>query len=226
MIDLHVNKVYPFLNTPAGADSRPSCMVLPIKQVQSKINVFRNDADFDWMYPEHIQLMSEKHWTPLSVAGKAAEFLAVPGSRILDIGSGIGKFCLTAAYHHSKAEFYGVEQRTELVQHAQICKEYAQLSNVYFIHANVTQLNFKEFDHFYFYNAFYENIDQDNRIDDNIETSYSLYAYYTHYLFMTLEGMAPGTRLVTYQCFEYDVPPCYRLVKSAFNNLLQMWIKT
>jgi len=49
--------------------------------------------------------MSLKQWTPLAIARKAAEFLAEPGSKVLDIGSGIGKFCLTGAFFNPEATF-------------------------------------------------------------------------------------------------------------------------
>ncbi|QHS55940.1 class I SAM-dependent methyltransferase [Mucilaginibacter sp. 14171R-50] len=188
------------------------------------VSLFRNDAEFDWLYPEHIELMSHEHWTPLAIACKAAEFLAVPDAKVLDIGSGIGKFCLAAAYHFPKTFFYGVEQRLELHNYAEDAKEFTQLANVNFIHANVTQINFKEFDHFYFYNSFYENVDQENRIDDTIETSFSLYTYYTRYLLHALTEKPPGTRLVTYQSLEEEVPIGYKLADS-YNVFLKMWIK-
>ena len=38
-------------------------------------------------------------------------------------------------------------------------------------HGNFTQLDFKNFDHFYFYNAFYENLAGTDKIDDSIDYS-------------------------------------------------------
>ncbi|HCN83307.1 MAG TPA: hypothetical protein DIT07_06740, partial [Sphingobacteriaceae bacterium] len=146
-----------------------------LKKDNINASLFRNDEEFDWLYPEHFQLMSVKQWTPLPVARKAAKFLARPGAKILDIGSGIGKFCLAAGYHFPETFFYGVEQRHELICLAEEAKRYTRLSNVNFVYANITQVNFKEFDHFYFYNSFYENIDPVNQIDDTIELSASLY---------------------------------------------------
>jgi len=37
---------------------------------------YMTDAAFDWLYPERIQLLSKRHWTPMGVAKKAAQFLA------------------------------------------------------------------------------------------------------------------------------------------------------
>lgn len=186
---------------------------------------FQTDADFDWLYPEHFQLMSQKQWTPLHIAKTAAGYLNVAGAKILDIGSGIGKFCLTAAHLYPDSNFIGVEQRHELVHYAKIAKNYLRLGNANFIHSNITQVNFKEFDHFYFYNSFYENIDRENAIDDTIETSYSLYDYYTQYLQTVMKDKPPGTRVVTYQSLGEILPDGFKLVESSFFTLLRLWIK-
>ena len=123
------------------------------------------------------------------------------------------------------ALFYGVEQRSELVYQAEEAKGYTQLTNVDFIHANITQVNFKEFDHFYFYNSFHENIDPDHQIDDTIELSEGLYAYYTQYLFKALDGKPSGTRLVTFHISGQEVPAGYKMSGFACDGLMKMWIK-
>ena len=190
-----------------------------------KNTAFNSDNDFDALYPEHIRQLSMKHWTPLNVAIKAANFLAAPQVRILDIGSGAGKFCLVAAYYHSDILFCGVEQRQELVHQAEKIQQKTQISNARFTHANITEINFEEFDHFYYYNSFFENIDLQNAIDDTIEISMNLYRYYIQYLFVALQQKPAGTKLVTFQSLEQEIPPGYKLVGTAYGKLLKMWIK-
>ena len=187
--------------------------------------ILQGDAAFDWLYPEHIEAKSRKHWSPLSVVRQAAQYLAEPDTRVLDIGSGVGKFCLAAAHYYPDTFFYGVEQRHELVLYAEETKNYLQLPNAHFIFANMTQINFDEFDHFYFYNAFYENVDNEDPIDDSIETSYSLYQYYTQYLYTALEQRPAGTRLVTYHSLEEEIPMSYELEEVSCDMMLKMWIK-
>ncbi|WP_184550663.1 methyltransferase domain-containing protein [Mucilaginibacter sp. FT3.2] len=218
--------VYPFSQfPPVYEDQVMPGVTVPLITEHINLSIFRTDTDFDWLYPERLQLISQKQWTPLAIARIAAGFLAEPGSKVLDIGSGIGKFCLTGAFFNPEATFYGVEQRHELYHYAQIAKGYTQLENTCFIHANITQINFKEFDHFYFFNAFYENIDRENAIDDTIETSYSLYTYYTEYLLAALKEVKPGTRLVTYQCLDEVVHINFKLVGASENSFLRMWMK-
>jgi SAM-dependent methyltransferase len=187
---------------------------------------FASDHHFDLLYPRSIQQLSDKHWTPVSVATHAADFLAEEvGSRILDIGSGIGKFCLVAGQRYPDNHFFGVEQRKELIQLAENAKQRTAIENTTFIHGNFTQLDLSRFDHFYFYNSFYENlVDEEYRIDESIDHSLSLYEYYTHYLLKALEGKSSGTRLATYHSYREVVPSGYRLVKS-FDTLLRCWIK-
>jgi hypothetical protein len=224
-VSLHVITAYPYsFFSPEPEANKPGIMV-PFKKRNPMDCFFRNDADFDWLYPEHFQLMSQKQWTPLHIAKRAAEYLNVKGAKILDIGSGIGKFCLTAAHHYPDSHFFGVEQRHELVHYAKITKKYLALENASFINANITQVNFNEFDHFYFYNSFYENIDRENAIDDTIETSYSLYEYYTRYLQSVLKNKPSGTRVVTFQSLGEILPDSYKLVDLSFLTLLRLWVK-
>ena len=188
--------------------------------------IFKSDSDFDRLYPLRIQAKADRHWTPLEVARCAASFL-VPGNgvHVLDIGSGVGKFCLAAAEHKTHALFYGVEQRKDLVDYANACNNKLDLFNVFFIHCNFTQIDFRQFDHFYFYNSFYENLNGTDKIDHSIDHSLPLYNYYNRYLYKQFESKPRGTRIVTYHSLENEMPPNYHLVNTAFNSLLKFWTK-
>src|SRR6185295_16593683 len=82
---------------------------------------FSSDSQFHHLYPVSIQQLAQKHWTPLHIARKASRFLVTEDNvRILDIGSGAGKFCLSAAFYKPRAFYYGIEQRKSLVMHAEV----------------------------------------------------------------------------------------------------------
>jgi SAM-dependent methyltransferase len=197
-----------------------------LEKRQMKEKWISSDDRFNQLYPFSIQVLARKHWTPLTVARKAANFLAADNNaRILDIGSGVGKFCLAAAYAKPNAFYYGVEQRRSLIIEAEIVKKTLQLENVSFIHGNFTQLDFRNYDHFYFFNSFYENLVGTNKIDDTIEYSQELYNYYNRYLFKQLELKPAGTKLVTYHSLEDEVPEGYKLIDAEIDNLLKYWIK-
>ncbi|MBI5373477.1 MAG: class I SAM-dependent methyltransferase [Sphingobacteriales bacterium] len=187
---------------------------------------FSSDEQFNQLYPLPVQALARRHWTPLSVARKAAKFLAAENkTRILDIGSGVGKFCLSASYYYPGALYYGVEQRKSLIGHAETARKTLRADQVSFIHGNFTQLDLKNFDHFYFYNAFYENLTGTDKIDDSIDYSGELYNYYNRYLFRQLEQKPGGTRLATFHSLEEEIPQNYHEVGSEFDNLLKFWIK-
>ena len=190
------------------------------------LECFESDRHFDSLYPKYIQELSAKHWTPLKIAGIAAGYLAEqPNSRILDIGSGVGKFCIAAGSYYRDCHFYGVEQRGQLIDLAENAKEIAETANVSFIHGNFTQLDLDQYDHFYFYNSFYENlVDDDLHIDESIDHSVDLYEEYTDHLYRVLEQRPVGTRLTTYHNYREVVADSYYLV-GTYNNLLRFWVK-
>jgi len=189
-------------------------------------NWFSSDIQFHLLYPPSIQQLARRHWTPLNVTQQVAEFLVPKGGvRVLDIGSGVGKFCLGAAYYKPEALFYGVEQRMNLILHANAAKRKLGLANVSFIQGNFTELSFKRYDHFYFYNSFYENVKGTPKIDYNVSFSETLFNYYNRQLFRKLAEMPTGTRIVTRSSWEDKIPLDYQLVNSDFDSMLKFYIK-
>lgn len=195
-------------------------------QLSKKNNLFESDENFNSIYPPNIQAVAKKHWTRLEVAKKSAQFLAIsPTVKILDIGSGSGKFCFAAAHYHPGTQFYGVEQREELVNLCNDLKKQLEIDNVTFIHKNITDLSLKDYDHFYFYNSFYENIEGTQKIDYSVQYSPKLYDYYNLCLYKLLDKKPSGTRIATYHSFGNEIPPEYQVVHSDYDEYLKFWIK-
>lgn len=187
---------------------------------------FSSDEKFNELYPFSIQTLARKHWTPLMIAKKAAAYLGTQtNARILDIGSGVGKFCLTAAHYDHKNFYYGVEQRKSLINYAEKAKEALDLKNVCFINGNFTQIDFNNYDHFYFFNSFYENLSGTDKIDDTIAYSRDLYNYYSSFFFRQMELKPTGTKLATFHSLEDEGPNGYHIVGADANQLLKYWIK-
>ena len=187
---------------------------------------FSTDAILHKLYPESIRSLARMHWSPLYITQKVVSFLAPNNTgKVLDIGSGVGTFCLAGAYYKPTVSFFGVEQRKNLVAYAEYARKKVGFQNVHFIHRNFTQLDLSEYDQFYFYNAFFENLDGTEKIDNEIAYSNELYNYYSIYLYNQLEKMPMGTRIATYCSWGDEIPPCYRLAEEHFNNLLKFWIK-
>lgn len=194
-----------------------------LKSIQNNLPV--TDEDFDKIYPEYIQELSEIHWTSVEVARKAAEFLVTkPGAKVLDIGSGVGKFCLIGAMT-TPGFFYGVEYRKDLVKISKKIISDKNISNVEFIHSNITDIDFSKYDAFYFYNSFYENLDIERKIDLKIKVSPLHYKEYRNYMYMQLLNAPKGTRVVTYSGLDTEIPMGYRLSMVDYVHAVKFWIK-
>ncbi len=193
---------------------------------ESSEKYFISDELFNSLYPEHISEVAARHWTPLEVAKKAASFLSThEGAKVLDIGSGAGKFCLIAAHCHPEVQFTGVEQRSYLVDLCKELKGKLHLSNVNFINENIKETDLSVYDHFYFYNSFYENIPGTQKIDYQVEYAERLYDYYNQILYRKLNETPINTRLVTYHSLEKEIPPGFIVVNSDYFDLLKYWQK-
>lgn len=190
-----------------------------------KLNINISDEEFNKIYHQSIRPLATRHWTPITIAKQASEFLAhTPEIRILDIGSGVGKFCIVGA-SYTKGYFTGVEVRKQFYETAQGLLERYRLSNVKFIQSNIIKIDFRNYDAFYFFNPFHENIDSSAIIDHSVETGIYLYNIYTNYVHEQLAKKRIGTRLVTYHGKVGEVPSSYKLVHSDFDNKLNFWEK-
>jgi SAM-dependent methyltransferase len=182
-----------------------------------------SDDDFDAIFPERIRELATTHWTPVAVAKLAADYLVdVPGTRVLDIGSGAGKFCVIGAVH-TKGHFTGVEQRQELVDVANEIAAVYWLPNVSFLRKNIMSIVFGDYDAFYFYNSFHENVDVINKIDDTQTLSDELYHSYSTYVCAQLTLLPIGTRVVTYHSPLDIIPGNYRLQHTLLGGALRFW---
>ncbi len=190
-----------------------------------KLNIDISDDDFNTIYPKRIRKLSSQHWTPVAVAKVAADFLVErPGVKVLDIGSGAGKFCMIGAAN-SKGHFTGVEQRIQLIElSTKISYDY-NLRNTDFIHANITSIEFREYDAFYFYNSFHENIDVLNSIDRSIKLDPELYNLYSVYLIQQFISLPIGTRIATFHSPFSIIPQTFKLQDSLYGGFLNLWEK-
>jgi SAM-dependent methyltransferase len=192
----------------------------------SSNELFASDAAFDQLYSLRAQQLSSMHWTPLDIAIRAAEHLSGgSGRHILDIGSGVGKFCITAAHYFPEHIFYGIEQRKALIDEAIIAQNATKTANVKFIHANFTEVGMEQFDHFYFYNSFSENIVHHQPIDNLIQASPAIYEEYLSRFYELLEDKPAGTRLATFHCPDDYVPPSYKRLRQPAADTLGLWLK-
>jgi len=185
------------------------------------------DVAFDEQLPLSLQLKAGTHFTPVAVARLVAQLLAPePGLNVLDVGSGAGKFCITAARAVPDARFVGVEWRPHLVRLATRLAE--GVPNVRFIHADALDLDWSSFDAFYFYNPFAEHLfDGVFGLDHTISLDPLDFAVYVGAVTDRLARARVGTRVVTYHGLGAALPAGYVLVRATAiaSDTVELWIK-
>lgn len=194
-----------------------------IEKLRAKESV--SDEEFDAIFPEEVRDFSNRHYTSVYISQRAAEFLAIKEDiQILDIGSGTGKFCIVGAIC-TNAHYTGVEYRKYQSEIAKECADRYAITNVSFIHANILDVKFDQFDAFYIFNPFLENIDTSARMDQLIDGKESDYDVFKRYVHDQLDSKKIGTRLATYWTALNQVPDSYELKKSILGDTLKFWEK-
>lgn len=229
----------PFTTSWKESLTRPAIVEESFDETQRILHRLRSgveldDAEFDRVYPSILRILSDLHWTPVSVAKKASKLLVQkPRSRILDVGSGCGKFCLIGALT-TDGEFFGIEQRDYFAKFSKMLAHRHGVSDVSYIHGDLIDLNWDPFDAFYFYNPFYENvapfyesISRGIQIDPLVRPSEERYKNYIDAVRNKLKTVKIGTRVVTYHGFGGKFPPGFNRVHrdSCETDDLELWVK-
>lgn len=184
-----------------------------------------SDQYFDSEFLGHYAKLSSTHWTPVEVIQLASKWLAARSdTKILDVGSGVGKFCIVGA-QYTGSQFYGVEQREHLVSVSNRILKKFNLHNIQFIHGNFEDVNFNDFDAFYLFNPFWENISTDVLIDKKVTVSSEIYNQYNASLARKLNELKVGTRVASYLMRQSEIPDSYVIEDSKMAGKLIFWVK-
>jgi len=183
------------------------------------------DAAFDALLPEDICALSGDQWTPLEVALAAANWLKDSGvRRVVDIGSGPGKFCIAAALAGS-CEFIGLEQNWRFVAVARsLARLFGVQSQVRFMHAELDETSLPEGEAYYIYNPFAQHLfDPSGAAKPNYER-------YRRDVALAQEAFRrarAGTIVITYNGFGGLMPSSYEMcrVDRELPCVLRMWRK-
>lgn len=223
---LETEMEFEVLNEDTHPDKRRSDMVRKlVEDLRSGRKV--TDFRFDQVYPPAIRKISQTHWTPIEVICRAAELLvANDGTKVLDVGSGCGKFCTVAALS-GRGNFIGVEQRPHLADVARKVADELGAGHATFIHGNMSELDWSNFDSFYLFNPFYENKMKSIRIDDTISHNQTKFDRYVETVKAKLRIARPGTKVATYHGFGGEMPLGYHLIQQEAlgTSTLELWIK-
>jgi len=186
-----------------------------------------SDGRFDQLFPEDIRSHSKVHFTPVKVAMRVRDWLgAEPSLRVLDVGSGCGKFCLVFAAT-GPGKVTGIEQRPNLHAVAEQAALDLGLTNASFVCGRMEDLDWRGFNVFYFFNPFYERIAHRQGMDDRTPPHAGLYFDHIRTVRDKLSQVKSGSRVVTYHGMGGRLPPDWVLVRSEaiHTDELQLWVK-
>jgi len=197
-------------------------MILEKLRIQKNIS----DDEFDGIYPFDIRELSKQHWTSVFVAKISSDYFCNRKPvKVLDIGSGVGKFCFVGATLHPTSEYHGIDIRQKFIDISNTLKNEHAVPNVSFFHQDVLQMDFSGYDAIYFFNSFQEKIDASTIIDRDSEVSVEMYIAYTNHIFNELNKVPVGTKLVTYYSEDFNVPNSFKLLATHINGELKFYLK-
>ncbi len=160
------------------------------------------DWQFDELYPLLVRALSATHWTPLEVALRGA--LTTQGT------------------------FFGVEQRESLVACAREAASRLDAANATFMHGVFEALDPKDYDAFYFYNPFEENMyTKRDRFDWSVPPNRARFRENVRKAREFLGRARRGARVVTYNGMGGEMPHDYDLVSCEGVGCcaLALWVK-
>jgi predicted RNA methylase len=184
------------------------------------------DRAFDALYPPAVREQSEQFWFPVRIARRAAALLVTDRTtRVLDVGSGPGKFCIVGALT-TPGTFVGIEHRQSLVEAARSAARRCNVHRTSFVHGTIESIDWRRFNAFYFYNPFAE--DDFDHYDRSVDIGPERRLRDLEFARAFLEVAEPGSRVVTYHGLGAAMPGSF--VRTAFEyvgpHVLELWVRT
>jgi hypothetical protein len=166
------------------------------------------DADFDRFLPDDLRAASDVFWTPLDVVTRAAEWIDQLGIKTLvDIGSGVGKFCIAGALA-TRCAFIGIEQRSRLVSEARsLASFFGVQKRVTFMEGRFSPITTPTADCYYLFNPFWENMFQrQDWLDQEIELGPERYRQDLRAAKVLFRSLPIGSYVLTYNGIGTHLP--------------------
>jgi SAM-dependent methyltransferase len=188
------------------------------------------DRAFDIFLPDDLRALSPDQWTPLEVAASAARWLRECGvERVVDIGSGPGKFCVAAALAGS-FELIGLEQNPRFVAVARsLARLFGVESRARFVHGALGSGALPAADAYYLYNPFAQQLFAPSEsFDGDAPANYQRYLRDVRLAQDVFRRAPAGTIVLTYNGFGGLMPASYevRRVCRELPCVLRMWRKS
>jgi len=199
-----------------GSLPRDAQEALVLEMAPGRRSGRRDDVLFDRFLPFDYRFVSRTFWSPLDAVARAARWLdELDIDTVVDIGSGVGKFCIGAALA-SRSSFIGIEQRRPLVGISRgIARIFDLGPRVRFIEGVFGEVTVPAAACYYFFNPFGESLFMpEERLDEEAEVSQAR-SLRDVYLAEQLLAAAPvGTYVMTYNGFGGALSDDFDIVRS------------
>lgn len=208
---------------------RPVAKAGSVKRIARVLGAGRPiaDDDFDALLSETPRGRSPRFWSSVRACQAASRLLQEAGAhRVLDVGSGVGKFCVIAALSLHR-RVWGLERRSDLVAESrQLAKSLD--ADVQIIEGTLESVDSLAFDGFYFFNPFGEYLAVDaDRYDQRAPRSLEQHVSDAYTVERWLRAAPVGACLVTYNGLGGRIPTSYQVRKSSLihDGVLRLWVK-
>jgi hypothetical protein len=149
--------------------------------------------------------------------------------RVLDAGSGPGKFCIAGAASAPTLNFVGVEHRLHLVDEARTVAQRLRVANAVFVGGDATAWAPGLYDAVFFFNPLGENVyeEREEQFDQTVELSTTRFFEDVTRTELRLESARKHFVVVTYCGFGGRIPGNYEIVHTEGIGIdwLRVWRK-
>jgi SAM-dependent methyltransferase len=188
------------------------------------------DRAFDRFLPEPLRIVSPQYWSPLVVARRAAEWLDAAGVRsVVDIGSGVGKFCVAGALF-GRCRFIGLEERPFLVKSARrLARLFDVNDRVHFMLGSLGEVPTPIADAYYLFNPFGDySFELGPRSERNPTLAEARFQRDVSAAEHLLHHAPLGTWVLTFNGFGGRIPEGFDLLRVDWRlpSALRLWRKT
>lgn len=185
------------------------------------------DSLFDELLSAGPRLRSSRYWSRVEVAQTASRWLTGAGAlRVLDVGSGVGKFCAIASLT-SGHRVWGVELRGGLALESRTLAQRLG-AEVVILDGTLETVDPRRFDGFYFFNPFAEHLfHADEQYDDRFPASVEGFLQDVQLVERWLRAAPLGSAMVTYNGLGGRIPLSWMVEKSTelCGDQLRLWVK-
>jgi hypothetical protein len=168
------------------------------------------DHGFDRFLPMRLRAASTRFWTPLDTIKRAATWFDEEGiTSVVDIGSGVGKFCVAGALA-SSCSFIGIEQRPSLARVARnLARIFAVDDRVSIIDGRFGEVETPSADCYYLYNPFEENLfSAGEALDGEVELTADRFRNDLRCFRALVASLPIGAYILSYNGIAAHMPTC------------------